>query len=219
MGFENLDKPAGLAVLNNYLEDKSYIAGFEPSQADSAVFAAVTTKPTADHPHALRWYNHIAASNHSAFPGEKKAASAYGPAAAAAAPAAAEDEDDIDLFGSDDEEVDEEAEKLKQQRLAEYHAKKSAKPKNIAKSMVILDVKPWDDETDMKALEEAVLGIEMEGLVWGARKFVPIGYGIKKLQVTCVIEDDKVGVDDLSDQITGFEDYVQSVDVAAFNKL
>ena len=75
--------------------------------------------------------------------------------------------------------------------------------------MVILDVKPWDDETDMQALEDAVLGIQMEGLVWGARKLVPIGYGIKKLQVTCVIEDDKVGVDDLSDQITGFEDYVQ----------
>ena len=25
--------------------------------------------------------------------------------------------------------------------------------------------------------------IEMEGLVWGASKLVPVGYGIKKLQV------------------------------------
>jgi elongation factor 1-beta len=59
----------------------------------------------------------------------------------------------------------------------------------------------------------------MEGLIWGANKFVAVGYGIRKLQITCVIEDDKVGVDDLSDQITALEDYVQSVDVAAFNKL
>ncbi|KAJ3033752.1 Elongation factor 1-beta [Rhizophlyctis rosea] len=218
MGFQNLDKPAGLAVLNDYLEDKSYIEGYVASQADIAVFEAVSTKPTADQPHALRWYNHIAAiANQTTFPGEKKEAHHYGPAAPAAA--AEEDEDDIDLFGSDDEEVDEEAEKLKQQRLAEYHAKKAAKPKAIAKSMIILDVKPWDDETDMEALETSVLSIEMEGLIWGARKLIPIGYGIKKLQITCVVEDDKVGVDDLSDKITEFEDYVQSVDVAAFNKL
>ena len=75
--------------------------------------------------------------------------------------------------------------------------------------MVILDVKPWDDETDMKALTEGVLAIEIEGLVWGANKLIPVGYGIKKLQVSCVIEDDKVGVDDLSDKITELEDYVQ----------
>jgi translation elongation factor EF-1beta len=38
----------------------------------------------------------------------------------------------------------------------------------IAKSSILLDVKPWDDETDMKALEEAVRKIEMDGLLWGA---------------------------------------------------
>ncbi|RUS22615.1 eukaryotic translation elongation factor 1 beta 2, partial [Jimgerdemannia flammicorona] len=155
-------------------------------------------------------------------------------AAAAAAAAAASADDDIDLFGSDDE-VDEEAEKLKAQRLAEYAAKKANKPKVIAKSMVTLDVKPWDDETDMEALTAAVKGIEMEGLLWGQHKLVAIGYGIKKLQllnlccfhhlreiciqINIVIEDDKVSVDELSEQITGLEDYVQSVDVAAMQKI
>ncbi|SAM03296.1 hypothetical protein, partial, partial [Absidia glauca] len=68
-------------------------------------------------------------------------------AAAAAAPAAAaeEDEDDIDLFGSDDDEVDEEAEKVKAARIAEYNAKKANKPKPTAKTTVTLEVKPWDD--------------------------------------------------------------------------
>jgi elongation factor 1-beta len=27
----------------------------------------------------------------------------------------------------------------------------------------------------------------MEGLVWGASKLVPIGYGIRKLQITLVV--------------------------------
>ena len=48
-------------------------------------------------------------------------------------------------------------------------------------------MKPWDDETDMAKLEESVRSIEMEGLVWGASKLVPIGYGIKKLQITLVV--------------------------------
>jgi translation elongation factor EF-1beta len=36
------------------------------------------------------------------------------------------------------------------------------------KSSVLMDVKPWDDETDMKKLEEAVRSVQMEGLTWGA---------------------------------------------------
>ena len=39
----------------------------------------------------------------------------------------------------------------------------------------------------MKALEESVRSIEMQGLVWGASKLVPIGYGIRKLQITLVV--------------------------------
>ncbi|XP_016321821.1 elongation factor 1-delta isoform X1 [Sinocyclocheilus anshuiensis] len=148
-----------------------------------------------------------------------------GPAAPQKAPPAPakqeeedEDEDDIDLFGSD-EEVDEEAERLKEQRLQEYAAKKAKKPALIAKSSILLDVKPWDDETDMAKLEECVRSVQVDGLLWGASKLVPVGYGIKKLQINCVVEDDKVGTDFLEEEITKFEDYVQSVDVAAFNKI
>lgn len=39
----------------------------------------------------------------------------------------------------------------------------------------------------MKALEDSVRSVEMEGLVWGASKLVPIGYGIRKLQITLVV--------------------------------
>ncbi|XP_035286076.1 elongation factor 1-delta-like isoform X2 [Anguilla rostrata] len=128
-----------------------------------------------------------------------------------------EEDDDLDLFGSDEE--DEEAERIREERLKAYAEKKAKKPALIAKSSILLDVKPWDDETDMVKLEECVRSVQADGLLWGSSKLVPVGYGIKKLQIQCVVEDDKVGTDMLEEEITKFEDYVQSVDVAAFNKI
>jgi translation elongation factor EF-1beta len=120
-------------------------------------------------------------------------------------------------------EEDAEAERIKAERIAAYNARKAAKEdkkgKVIAKSNIILDIKPWDDETPMADLEKSIRSIEMDGLLWGTGKFVAIGYGIKKLQITCVIQDDKVMMDDLEDKVTGFEDYVQSMDIVAFNKI
>lgn len=40
----------------------------------------------------------------------------------------------------------------------------------VAKSSILLDVKPWDDETDMAKLEECVRSIQADGLVWGSCK-------------------------------------------------
>merc|ERR1712177_7163 len=154
------------------------------------------------------------------FPGVKDASKYM--AAGGAAPAAAggdDDDDDVDLFGSDEEEDDEEKKRITEERLKAYHEKKSKKPALIAKTSVLLDVKPWDDETDMDAMLKSVKTIEMDGLLWGASKLVPVGYGIKKLQVMCVVEDAKVSIDELQEKISEFEDFVQSVDVAAMNKI
>jgi elongation factor 1-beta len=71
----------------------------------------------------------------------------------------------------------------------------------------------------MKALEESVRSIQQDGLVWGASTLVAVGFGIKKLQINLVIEDDKVSLDDLQEKIAEFEDYVQSSDVVAMQKL
>ncbi|XP_035250561.1 elongation factor 1-beta isoform X1 [Anguilla anguilla] len=223
MGFGDLKTPSGLKVLNDFLADKSYIEGYVPSQADIAVFDALSGAPSADLCHALRWYNHIKSyqKEKSSLPGVKKALVQYGPAGMEDATEYKDDDDDddIDLFGSDDEEESAEAKRLKDERLAAYNEKKSKKPALIAKSSILLDVKPWDDETDMAKLEECVRSVHMDGLLWGSSKLVPVGYGIKKLQIQCVVEDDKVGTDQLEEQITAFDDYVQSMDVAAFNKI
>ncbi|XP_076811424.1 elongation factor 1-delta-like isoform X1 [Clavelina lepadiformis] len=130
-----------------------------------------------------------------------------------------DDDDDVDLFGSSDEEEDAEAERIRAERLAAYAAKKSKKAAVIAKSSILLDVKPWDDETDMGELETAVRSIEADGLKWGGSQLVKVAFGIQKLQINCVVEDDKVGTDFLEEEITKFEDFVQSVDIAAFNKI
>merc|ERR1712033_148690 len=97
--------------------------------------------------------------------GGKPAAKAPAKAAPAkAAPAPAEEEDDdVDLFGSSDEE--------------ERQEKKSKKPQVIAKTSVLLDVKPWDDETDHDQMLASVKSIEMDGLLWGPANSSPSGTG------------------------------------------
>lgn len=190
--------------------------------------AHVTAAPDAGaNPHTARWYSHIQsyASEHDTLPKGVSPFSAESSSAAAEGKAAAEEEDDedIDLFGSDDEEADAEAERIKQERVASYEAAKAAKTAEklaagkelaVAKSVVTLQVKPWDDETDMAAMEEAVRAIEKDGLVWGASKLVPVGYGIKMLQINLVIEDAKISLSDLEEEIQEIEDHVQSTDIA-----
>ena len=39
-------------------------------------------------------------------------------------------------------------------------------------------------------------------------KLVELAYGIKKLQIMCTVEDEKVSVEDLREQIEAFEDFV-----------
>jgi len=228
MEFGDVNSASGLEALDRHLADKSYIEGYVPTQADVVVFKALSGPPNAT-VNALRWHRHISSfgAESAAFPAAGvDTAKLVGGAAAAAKPAAAakkvveeeEDDDDFDMFGSDDE-VDEEAEAEKQRRLAAYAEKKAKKPALIAKSNVILDVKPWDDETDLGAMEVEIRKIETEGLLWGKADKKPVAFGVFKLVICAVVEDDKVSVDWLEEQITNLEDYVQSVDVAAFQKI
>merc|ERR1712062_461004 len=154
MGFGDLKTEAGIKVLNEFMANKSYIDGYVPSQADVAVFHLMKGAPASQFAHALRWYNHIKtySAQFEILPGIMGAAEKYGPIKR---PQVADDDDEEDLFGSDSED-DAEAEKIKQERLKAYAEKKAKKPGPIAKSNIILDVKPWDDETDMAEVESLV---------------------------------------------------------------
>lgn len=124
---------------------------FSATQADVAVFKALKEAPSADkYPSAARWYKHVATyeDEFATLEGDaSKPYTVYGPEVAevtlnpAKAPEA--EDDDVDLFGSDDEEEDAEAVRIRDERLAAYREKKAAKPKVAAKSVVTLDVKPW----------------------------------------------------------------------------
>ncbi|KAI5851993.1 elongation factor EF-1 beta subunit [Tricharina praecox] len=232
MGFTDLAAEAGLSALNSWLTTRSYVVGYTPSQGDVTIYKAISSAPdSAKYPNAARWYKNIHSyeTDFETLPGEQSTdISQYGPEVVentvnpAAAPEKVEEEDDddeVDLFGSDDEDEDKEKEALAAKRLEEYRAKKALKPKTIAKSVVTLDVKPWDDETNMDELVANVKAIEKDGLVWGAHTLVAVGYGIKKLQINLVVEDEKISLDELQQQIEEDEDHVQSTDIAAMQKL
>lgn len=72
-----------------------------------------------------------------------------------------------------------------------------------------------DNKTDMTALEASIRAIAKDGLVWGASKLVPVGYGVRKLEISLVVEDEKVSLVDLEEEIASFEDYVQSTDIVS----
>ena len=131
-----------------------------------------------------------------------------------------EAEDLDDLFGDDDE--DEEASKAVA-AAAKAKATAAAKPKKvvIAMSLVMLEVKPMDDTVDLDALAKKLIAeITMDGLFWKTEyRKDPVAFGIFKLIIGFSLEDDKVSVDDVVEKIEAYEELVQSVEIAVFNKI
>nr|ACJ86003.1 unknown [Medicago truncatula] len=219
--FSDLHTEEGLKSLNEFLSGKKYISGDQLTKDDIKVYGYVSEKPSDAFANVAGWYDVVSSHLAASFPGKaqgvkfsgKVAPAAEAPAKAAAP--AAEDDDDLDLFGDETEED----KKAAEEREA---SKKPAKKKGSGKSSILLDVKPWDDETDMKKLEEAVRTVEIPGLTWGASKLVAVGYRIKKLQIMLTIIDDLVSVDDLIEErltVEPINEYVQSCDIVAFNKI
>ena len=138
------------------------------------------------------------------------------------------DHEDLDLFGEDPE-AEKEAKELAEKKKAEVEAKKKeAEEKKkkkkkvvIAKSIVVFDVKVYEQDEDFEKLAKEIKEkIVMEGLVWNKHhKILPVGFGMNKLQLTMVIVDDLVSADDVLEKIQDdWEDNVQSTDIDSFNK-
>jgi len=127
-------------------------------------------------------------------------------------------DDEMDLFGDDSGPSMEE---LKKKKEEETGAKKK-KEAPIAKSIVIYDVKIWEPEGyDYDGLAKRILALQIDGLIWKTEyKLSDLAFGVKKVVIGCVVEDDKCGVDDVAEKIAEtFPDDVQSVDIATFNKI
>lgn len=212
-----------LAKFDQFISSRSYIEGYAPSNLDLEVFDALKSAPGAQYVHALRWYNHIKAIKTVANPVQSNAKTSFCAlpflATAGAAQAAAKQDDDFELFGDEEAEEDPAVIAAREEKIRLYNEKKAKKPAAVAKSEVVLDVKPWEAETDLVQLREMILAIQKPGLVWGQIETVPLAYGVCKLVVKCVVEDEAVSVDDLCEEISQFDDFVQSVDITSFNKL
>jgi translation elongation factor EF-1beta len=88
-------------------------------------------------------------------------------------------------------------------------------------SLVMLEVKPLDDTIDLDVLAKRIISdITQDGLFWKTEyKKEPVAFGIYKLIIGFSLEDEKVSVDDVVERIEGLDDMVQSVEIAAFNKI
>ena len=90
-------------------------------------------------------------------------------------------------------------------------------------TMFVFDVKPFDTETDLEALAKALKATTRDGIVcWGQEhKFLPVAFGIKKLRISMIVEDEKVCQDDLEDHMNadGRDDLIQSIDLYTMSKV
>ena len=209
--------------------------GAKQTQADAqAAKALAGLKPNpASHPNLYFWASMITKFSEAAS-GKWPAGDLPQPAAAAqeekkvdkkpapkkAAPAASE-ADEFDPFADDGDDAGDAAEAAANMKKKADEAKaKKKKAAPVAKSLIIWEVKPWGEETDLNALADKILAIEMDGLFWKTEwKKEPVAYGVFKIQIGATVEDAKVSTDDVQEKIEEFEDDVQSVDIVAFNKL
>jgi elongation factor 1-beta len=217
----------GLSAFNGFMGSKSYVEGWQFSSADSDYFGQFSSCPdSVKHPHAYRWYIHIAA-----LQGVRGLAAPAPAATAAAAPAApapaaakkkSDDDDDFDVFG--DEEEEEEAPKESRKEML-ARLKKEAEERTIAKeakqrTLVAIEVKPWDTEQDLMALwKKITTEIKQDGLKWGEGcTLQEVAFGIKKICTTFVMGVNNSS-DDVVEAIQAMEDEVQSVEVTSMNVL
>lgn len=133
-----------------------------------------------------------------------------------------EEDDDMDLFGEDNEDEKAAAAEAKAKMAAAKTEKKKGKKQVIAQSLVMFEVKPLDDTTNLDDLAKRIFKeLAIDGAYWKTEyKKEPVAFGIYKLIVGVTIEDEKVSVDnDLVEKIEEMNDMVQSVEILAFNKI
>lgn len=203
-----------------------WFGGAQPSQADAQILGEIGEQnvSSTDYPNLFAWW-----ALTSKFTPEVRS---KWPAAQVSQPVAPQKkeekplekapekkaDDDFDPFADEmDEEEKAQMERMKAKAAAAGKDKKKAV---VAKSLIIWEVKPWGVETDLDALAKLILAITIDGLEWKTEyKKEPVCYGVFKIVIGAVVEDEKVSTDDVQERIEGFEEYVQSVDIVSFNKL
>ena len=217
-------------ALEAKLKNQQWVGGQQPSVADKEAYEGLKagTVSAETHPHTFAWFCLVfkfsdAVKN--SWPaaggagGKKEGGKAKG-GKGGKKEAKKEDEMDMDDLFGDDDPADAEAAK-KAAEAAKAGAKGKKKKVVIAMSLVLLEVKPLDDTTNLDDLAQKIIKeITQDGLFWKTEyKKEPVAFGIFKLIIGFSLEDEKVSVDDIVEKIEALEDEVQSVEIAAFNKI
>ena len=110
------------------------------------------------------------------------------------------------------------AEQMAKMKADKEAAEKANKRRD--RTQIIFEVKGWEAGQDMDGLWKKITAITIDGLTWGeGYSKVPVAYGVFKLVISCVIFDDQVDLDDITEPIEAMEDEVQSVELCTMNKL
>ena len=102
----------------------------------------------------------------------------------------------------------------------EEEKKEEEKPKKKIIKRAPMEIKGWEEGQDLEALAKKIIStIKKDGLQWNTGyKLEEVAFGIKKLVIAFLAEDDKVSVQEITDELESWEDEIQSVDVVSFNK-
>jgi elongation factor 1-beta len=242
----DVSQDKGVMAFNGFMGSRSYVEGYQFSAKDSEMFAKFSGAPDQKKaPHVWRWYVHIAAIN------GVRGLSVGAAAAPAAAPAKAdnkkadkkkdkkedkkkeapkkkeEDDDDFDVFGDDDEEEESAPKETREQMIERLKAEANArlaKKEASQRTLVAIEIKPWETEQDLMDLWKRITKGEVEGtcpqgVKWGeVCHLVEVAFGIKKI-VTNFTMGSTNSADDVIEAIQALEDEVQSVEMTSMNVL
>ena len=146
-------------ALEAKLKNQQWVGGQTPTDADADAFTALKAETinASTHPHVFAWFCLVFKFTDAVRGTWAAAAAAKGGKGGKkggkkeAAPA----DDDMDLFGDDNEEDAAAA------KAAAENAKAAKKPKKvvIAQSLVLFEVKPVSDETNIDDMAKAILAI------------------------------------------------------------
>lgn len=219
-----------LTALNKALENSLYIKGGAPSIDDASTFEAMKAEklvPLQDkYPNVWAWYSlmvlyeEVVIASWKAQKEEKSEGKKNVKKPEHKKPEEKKEDDDFDPFAEETQEDKEKLENLKKKNKEEGKKKKDDK-KGTARSLILIEVKGWDSEQDLDALAQKIIKeININGLQWKEEyKLAEVAFGVKKIILGMVVEDDICSVDDITEKLESWEDDIQSVDILSFNKL
>lgn len=86
------------------------------------------------------------------------------------------------------------------------------------RSQVLFAIRPWTHEQDMSEITEMISSMKTEGITLGASTIVDVGYEVKELLQTMLIDEDLISVEQLLDDFISATDLISQVSIRLWNR-